>query len=382
MSQTIRVLVVDDSALMRHRLSTILGGTPGYEVVGTASNGNECLFQLRALRPDVITMDVEMPGLGGLETLRRIMGEHATPVIMVSSLTDSGARTTLDALSLGAVEYLAKPSIQGREAQAAFAQELLHKVGIAARIPMRQITRQMTTVSPLPATPSVAPILRPAPPPARPTTADAAKPTTAFSARRTADGPLVLIGSSTGGPQALDYLLTNLEHDLPASFLIVQHMPPLFTQSLAARLARRSGIETREIQEDDEPRPDLMLLAPGGYHATLGSDHRLHLDQTDPVHGVRPAIDRTLISLSEYWTGPCLVVILTGMGVDGTDGTRAMHRRGARIYAQDENTSIVYGMPRSVAEAGLATAILPLEKMSGAISQWAKNAAPAMAGRV
>jgi len=374
MSQPIRVLVVDDSALMRHRLSVILGGAPGYEVAGTASNGNECLSQLQALRPDVITMDVEMPALGGLETLRRIMREQATPVVMVSSLTESGARTTLDALSLGAVEYLAKPATPGREAQAAFAQELLHKVGIAARVRVRQIIRQID--SPAPAIASL-----PAPGPA-PATLRTALPAASLGSRRPADGPLVLIGSSTGGPQALDHLMANLEHDLPASFLIVQHMPPLFTQSLAARLARRSGIEAREIQEDDELRPDLILLAPGGYHATLGGDHRLHLDQTDPVHGVRPAIDRTLKSLAEHWTGPCLVVILTGMGVDGTEGARVMQRRGARIYAQDESTSIVYGMPRSVAEAGLANAILPLEKMSGAIAQWARTAAPAMAGRL
>ncbi|HVC79702.1 MAG TPA: chemotaxis response regulator protein-glutamate methylesterase [Chloroflexota bacterium] len=376
MSQTIRVLVVDDSALMRHRLSVILGSAPGFEVVGTASDGNECLARLQALRPDVITMDVEMPALGGLETLRRIMREQATPVIMVSSLTESGAQATLDALSLGAVEYLAKPATPGREAQAAFAQELLHKVGIAARVRMPRIARQVSSPAPAGAAPT-------APSPAsaifRPSLS---RPASTIGSRRPADRPLVLIGSSTGGPQALDHLMTNLEHDLPASFLIVQHMPPLFTQSLAARLARRSGIEAREIQEDDEPRPNLILLAPGGYHATLGGDHRLHLDQTDPVHGVRPAIDRTLKSLAEHWTGPCLVVILTGMGVDGTEGARAMHQRGARIYAQDESTSIVYGMPRSVAEAGLAGAVLPLEKMSGAIAQWAKTATPAMAGRL
>ena len=376
MSQAIRVLVVDDSALMRHRLGVILGSAPGFEVAGTASNGNECLARLRELRPDVITMDVEMPALGGLETLRRIMREQATPVIMVSSLTASGAQTTLDALSLGAVEYLAKPATPGREAQAAFAQELLHKVGIAARVRMPQIARQVSSPAPAGASPAaISPataMLRPSP----------ARPAASIGSRRPVDGPLVVIGSSTGGPQALDHLMTNLEHDLPAAFLIVQHMPPLFTQSLAARLARRSGIEAREIQEDDEPRPNLILLAPGGYHATLGADHRLHLDQTDPVHGVRPAIDRTLKSLAEHWTGPCLVVILTGMGVDGTEGARAMHQRGARIYAQDESTSIVYGMPRSVAEAGLAGAVLPLEKISGAIAQWAKTAGPAMAGRL
>ncbi|MGH2388913.1 MAG: CheB methylesterase domain-containing protein, partial [Chloroflexota bacterium] len=184
-----------------------------------------------------------------------------------------------------------------------------------------------------------------------------------------------------GGPHALDQVLTGLERGMPASLLIVQHMPPVFTQSLAARLGRRSGIETREVEEDDEPRPGLILVAPGGLHAVMGADLRLHLERTEPLHGMRPSIDRTLFSLAEHWNGPCLVVILTGMGIDGTSGARAMHVRGAVIYAQDEHTSIVYGMPRSVVEAGLASAVLPLDRMADAISHWASAAIPVPAGR-
>ncbi|MGH2388517.1 MAG: response regulator, partial [Chloroflexota bacterium] len=236
MNPPIRVLVVDDSALMRHRLGAIFGAASGYEIIGAAGSGQECLAMLHTLRPDVITMDVEMPGLSGLETLRLIMEQRPTPVIMVSSQTKSGARATLDALSLGAVEYLPKPLAPDREALAAFAQELLHKVGIAAIVRMQMVARQMEgamsvgTGAPRPAG---------SPPFEADATEDTPRAAGSGSRSRGDDSPLVLIGSSTGGPHALDQVLTGLERGMPASLLIVQHMPPVFTQSLAARLGRR-----------------------------------------------------------------------------------------------------------------------------------------------
>lgn len=180
----------------------------------------------------------------------------------------------------------------------------------------------------------------------------------------------------------LDRLFTDLGDAVPAAILVVQHIPELFTPSLAARLGRRSGMEVHEAKDGDALVSGVGLVARGGWHVTLGPDQRLHLDQSAPVHGVRPAVDRALFSIAEHWRGPCLTVILTGMGSDGTPGARAMCERGGEVFAQDESTSIVYGMPRSVVEAGLASAVLPIDQMAAAIRQWARPAALAAASAV
>lgn len=363
MLQPIRVLVVDDSALMRHRLSVIIGGAAGFEVAGSATNGRHCLEQLDALQPDVITLDVEMPGMDGLATLDQIMRRRPTPVIMVSSLTASGAQITLDALSLGAVDYLAKPSALSTDPTQPFSIELLHKLGIAAQVGVTRLTRHTP--------PAGISVLRaPTPAVTRAGSVLAGAHLYPAPAHRRCE-TLVVIGSSTGGPQALDRLFSALPTVLPAAFLVVQHMPPLFTQSLAARLDRRTAMQVREAAEGDALTAGVALVAPGNWHLTLSHDARVHLDQAPPVHGVRPAIDRTLLSISDHWKRRCLAVILTGMGVDGTEGARALHTRGAEIIVQDEESCIVYGMPRSVAEAGLASAVLPLDAIAPAIEQWA-----------
>jgi two-component system chemotaxis response regulator CheB len=185
--------------------------------------------------------------------------------------------------------------------------------------------------------------------------------------------PLVIIGSSTGGPQALDQLFSDLPLVLPAAFIIVQHMPPLFTKSLAARLNRRTEMDVREVDEGDPVKCGTVLVGQGGFHVTLGKDKRFHVDQTPPLHGVRPAVDRLLLSVAENWQGKCLVTIMTGMGSDGTSGARALHAKGVEILAQDESTSIVYVMPRSVVDAGLVKAVHPLDKLGQAIEQWIRD---------
>jgi two-component system chemotaxis response regulator CheB len=358
--EPIRVLIVDDSSLARHRLSTIISGSPGFEVAGVACNGSECLTLLQSLRPDVITLDVQMPTVDGLTTLKMIMEQRSTPVLMVSSLTESGARTTVDALTLGAVDYIAKPSVPWRQGTS-FGDELIAKLAMAARVRVQPASRQHQG-----ARTERAVIMQPQEP-AVPNAGSLDHPSTTR---------LVIVGSSTGGPQALDRLFGGISGSLRAAFIVVQHMPPLFTKSLAGRLGRLTPMPTREVEEGDQVRSGTVLVAPGGFHTTLGIDGRFHLDQTPPVHGVRPAIDRTLSSVADHWTGQCLVVILTGMGTDGTDGARRLHARGAEILAQDENTSIVYGMPRSIAEAGIAKAVLPLDQISTAIEQWMASAAP------
>lgn len=354
MSHPIRVFVVDDSALMRRRLCSIVEAMPGYQVAGYATDGNDCLARLATVRPDVITLDVEMPGLDGLSTLERIMREHPTPVIMISSLTETGARTTIDALGLGAVDYLAKPASTAADDRARFGAELIAKLAVAARARLSPIARPRAAIS------------RPLTPPA---------PIQPWAARAPLGQrlPLVVIGSSTGGPQALDHVFDHLEEGLGAALLIVQHMPPIFTRSLAARLARRSPLAVREAAEGDRLSEQTALVAPGGWHMTLDKGGRIRLDQTPPIHGVRPAVDRTLLSVAEHWQGPCLAVILTGMGVDGADGVRALRRKGADVLAQDEHTSVVFGMPRAVIDAGLASAVLPIEQVGSAIQHWARS---------
>jgi len=349
MARPLRVLIVDDSALMRHRLSRIIGADPNYEVVGHAKNGAECLAQLPALQPDVMTLDVEMPEMDGLSTLRRVMETRPTPVLMVSSLTESGARTTLDALALGAVDYLTKPTAGAPRGAGGFGEELLRKLATTALASARRAPPSVDRPAPARAVPPLAAVAT-----SQPGRADA----------------LVVIGSSTGGPQALDCLFDRFSPGASATFLIVQHMPPLFTRSLAARLARRSGMSVREGEEGDRLTPGHVLVAPGGSHLTIGRGHRVHLDAGPPVHGVRPAIDRTLSSVADCWTGRCLVVILTGMGVDGASGARSLRARGAEVFAQDEETSVVYGMPRAVVEARVAPTVLPLEGMAPAIERW------------
>lgn len=363
MSSPIRVLIVDDSALMRHRLSAIVGAAPGYEVAGAVANGAACLAALPTLRPDIVTLDVEMPGMDGLDTLRELMRVRPTPVVMVSSLTESGAATTLDALSLGAVDYLAKPSRVTADAGNPFSVELLHKLSIAAQV------RHLRGAPTGPARP---------PRPLRPAAA-AWRPATAASS---CEDALVAIGSSTGGPQALDTLISSLPDTPRAALLIVQHMPPLFTRSLATRLARHTGLRVREVEEGDRPEAGLVLIARGGRHMILGPDGRLRLDESAPVHGVRPAIDLTWASIAEHWKGRCLAVVLTGMGCDGTEGARLLRARGADVFAQDEGSSIVYGMPRAVAEAGLASAVLPLDELGPAIERWTSAARPVRIGAV
>lgn len=353
MARQTRVLVVDDSALVRHRLQKIIGEAHGFEIAGAASSGQECLDMLQTAQPDVVTLDMWMPGMDGLATLRRLMQERPTPVIMVSSQTEAGAQVTLDALALGAVDYLTKPSVIPRESNSPFNVELVHKLGIAAQVRLSHLSRSAAAA-------------RESSGGERPTRRLGGLPAIVSRGGR----PLVVVGSSTGGPQALDRLFSDLPVDLPALMLVVQHMPPVFTTSLAARLARRSGLDVREAREGDQLVVGAVRVAPGGSHLTLGADQRLHLDQSPPIHGVRPAVNRTLASVADHWSGRCLAVILTGMGVDGTDGARAVRAKGAEVYAQDESTSIVYGMPRSVIDAGLAAAALPLEQMAPAICRW------------
>lgn len=333
----IRVLVVDDSAFMRYTVSHHLSGQPDMEVVGQASNGIEGLEQVEAHRPDVVTLDVEMPKLDGLGTLRQIMAKRPVPVVMMSSLTKEGAAVTVEALTIGAVDFVTKPS-QSISVHQVLG-ELVDKVRQASRARVR----------------AGGP-------------AHAAKRAAVSAIGGEVPDRLVVIGSSTGGPGALREVVTKLPEDLPAGVLVVQHMPPNFTRSLAERLDELSAIPVKEAGRGDRLRRGQVLVAPGGMHLTISRNGEIGLNDGPAVNGVRPAIDVTMMSAVAAFGSRVLSVILTGMGHDGRDGARALKGAGGRVLAQDEATSIVYGMPRSVVEAGLADRVLAIDEIAEAIT--------------
>lgn len=343
----VRVLVVDDSAFMRRIISEILESC-GCQVVGTARDGRDCLAKVAALAPDVITLDVEMPVLDGYGTLRELMTHRALPVVMVSSLTRAGAEATMRALALGAVDFLAKPSGAISLNMHTVGDELVAKVKAAAA-----------------ATPRYRRVVADLPDLHR----DKAKVAAALLSEEKPVPPrrLVVIGCSTGGPGALHQIMPHLPRDLDAAVLVVQHMPAGFTRSLASRLDAISAIRVREAAAGDALEPGLVLIAPGGQHMLLGEDGRIALSEEPPMHGVRPAVDRLLLSVAAHWSRPVLGVILTGMGHDGAHGMAALKQRGGATIAEDASTCVVYGMPRAVVELGLADAVLPVQDIPAAI---------------
>jgi two-component system chemotaxis response regulator CheB len=335
----IRALVVDDSAFMRFSIIQALGEDSEIQVVGSASNGKEALRLIPQLQPTVITLDVEMPHLDGLSTLREIMREFPCPVVMFSSLTHEGASETIQALMLGAVDFIPKPAnrLDTRSVMA----EVIAKVKLAARARVN---------------PMAAALFKPPP----------SQPEKKTHPHRKGV-PVVMIGASTGGPGALSEIVPALPADLPAPLVIVQHMPAGFTRSLSERLNSLSALSVREAEPGDQLLAGQVLIAPGGFHMVLDEKERIALNQNPSVHGVRPAVDVTLNSLTRQMGGHVVGVILTGMGSDGALGASILHNAGGRVIAEHESTCVVWGMPRSVVEAGAATAVLPRPQIAKAI---------------
>jgi two-component system chemotaxis response regulator CheB len=357
----IRVLIVDDSAVMRSLLRSVLLSDPDIEVAATAADGASALEVLRQQRPDLIVLDVEMPVMDGLETLRELRARsHTMPVIMCSSLTQRGASVTMEALASGASDYVAKPNGQeGREAGIrALAQELLPRIhALTSRLQARPVA------APVPRT--MLPI-QPLPPPALQTPA---KPS------------VLAIGVSTGGPAALDVLLPELPASFPLPVLIVQHMPEVFTRLLAERLSPRCGLRVSEAAEGMPATPGGIYIARGNWHMEVlaavrtGAPATLHLTQEPPENHCRPAVDTLFRSVARVYGSGVLAVVLTGMGYDGLAGSRIIREQGGSILAQDQATSTVWGMPGAVAQAGLAYKVLPLAAIAPEILRVAGRAA-------
>ncbi|MBI5947591.1 MAG: chemotaxis response regulator protein-glutamate methylesterase [Chloroflexi bacterium] len=340
-----RVLVVDDSAFMRHSIERILNRTAGLVVVGTANDGVDAVKRALELRPDVITMDVEMPRMDGVAAVTEIMQTVPTPIVMLSTRTTAGAETTIRALEAGAVDCVAKPSGLSHEL-ANVAQELG-----AAVLRARQVIARRRLTSALPAAP-----------------AKAISGTSDVPA-----GHLVVIGSSTGGPPALTEVVPHLPADLNAAVVIVQHMPPGFTAALARRLDSLSPLHVVEATEGASLSAGKVLIAPGDYHLVVTPQRKIHLDQGPSLHGVRPAVDITLDSAASVYGRRLTVAILTGMGKDGADGAARCEREGAHIVVQDEATCVVYGMPRVAKERTQHASQLPLDRIAEAV---VKSVAP------
>jgi len=349
----IRVLVVDDSAFMRKVLTELLQSDPLITVVATARDGQDGVQKVLELQPDVVTLDIEMPRLDGFGTLREIMARRPTPVVMVSSHTREGAEATIRALALGAVDFVAKPSGSISLNMHVARDELVAKVKAAASATprVRMAAPSAPAVSPKEKMRALAGLRHQA--------AAGDKPP-----RR-----LVVIGCSTGGPGALHQIIPRLPADLPAGVLVVQHMPPGFTRSLAQRLDELSPIAVKEAQAGDRVRAGQVLVAPGGYHMTVDADGRIGLDQGPPVHGVRPAVDVTFDSVLPVWKERLVGVILTGMGYDGAKGMARLKKAGGWTIVEDASTCVVYGMPRVVVEMGAAQEVLPVHSIAEAITR-------------
>ena len=344
--RAVKVLVVDDSSFMRKALSTMLASDPGIEVVGTAVNGREAVEKVGVLKPDVITMDVEMPGMDGIEALKRIMDENPLPVVMVSAQTVEGAKVTIRALEIGAVDFISK-NLSGSSMD-------IVRIRAALTEKIKHLGRKGLVRTPL----------------------GLGKPVSTATFRRTLrvcpDGmrvEMVAIGASTGGPKMLQQMIPALPKNFPVPVLISQHMPPNFTKPFAERLDQISGVSVKEAEDGETINDGIVYIAPGRGH--------MKVVRTGPRPSVcveeggdfiyRPSVDVLMSSVASCFPKKALGVILTGMGHDGLDGFRGLKMAGGKIIAQDEATCVIYGMPKAVVDAGLADSVLPVNDIPAAI---------------
>ena len=349
-----RVLVVDDSGFFRRRVKEILEEDPMLTVVGDAANGQEAIDKALELKPDVITMDIEMPVMDGIKATQKIMETNPTPIVMFSSLTTEGAKATLDALEAGALDFLPKrfeDISQDREE----AKKLLCK-RVQAIAQKKRTLRKIVPAA---------------------TSATAAKTSPVTAAKRTTVNikksggiDLVAIGTSTGGPLALQNVLVNLPADFSKPIVMIQHMPATFTPAFAKRLDQLCKISVKEAADGDQLKPGLALLAPGGKQMLVegrAGNAVVRVIDSEPSLTYKPSVDITFRSVNNVFPAKTLAIVLTGMGADGREGARVLKAQGSEIWAQDEESCVVYGMPAAIADAGLADNILDIHDVAQAI---------------
>ncbi len=366
-NKKIRVLVVDDSAFMRKAISIMISDDPDIDVVGTANNGADGLQKVHDLSPDLVTMDIEMPQMDGLTALRKIMEEKPTPVMMVSSLTSEGAQATLEALELGAVDFIPKQLSYVSLDIVKIKEELIAKIkyinGRKRILMSRARNRGVFSGSPAtPATGKKAPRKRPAIP------TPISMPASSRSGKHNLR--IVAIGTSTGGPPALQAVIPRLPKEFPVPVLVVQHMPPTFTASLANRLNSFSALTVKEAENGDRVERGTVFIAPGDKHMTLkknGAASYIHLSNEPTSTLYRPCVDIMMNSVEDHYKGATLGVIMTGMGSDGVVALKRIKQQGGVVIAQNEDSCVVYGMPRAAVDAGIADKITPVERIANEI---------------
>ncbi|MCW8275673.1 chemotaxis response regulator protein-glutamate methylesterase [Pseudomonas sp. PCH199] len=367
----VKVLVVDDSGFFRRRVSEILSADSNIQVVGTATNGKEAIDQALALKPDVITMDYEMPMMDGITAVRHIMQRCPTPVLMFSSLTHEGARVTLDALDAGAVDFLPK-NFEDISRNPEKVKQLLCEKILSISRSNRRVSAYSTPA------PALNPVSAPAPTPApsslgsygssapvrpapAPIPARTHAPGSSSPAPKRKAYKLVAIGTSTGGPVALQRVLTQLPANFPAPIVLVQHMPAAFTKAFAERLDKLCRISVKEAEDGDILRPGLALLAPGGKQMMIDGRGAVKILPGDERLNYKPCVDITFGSAAKTYGDKVLAVVLTGMGADGREGARLLKQGGSSIWAQDEASCVIYGMPMAIVKAELADAVYSLD---------------------
>ncbi len=364
--KTINVLVVDDSAFMRKAITMMLESDPAIKVVGTARDGEEGIEKVKLLKPDLVTMDIEMPRMDGLAALRQIMSSDPVPVMMVSSLTTSGAQATLEALEMGAVDFIPKQMSYVSLDIVKIKDDLLAKIKDIARrkhlLMSRYRQRQFTRIGTTP--------VAPGPVPSKTVEVSAAR---HVIRKRQHLVNIIAIGSSTGGPPALQAVIPKLPRNLPTGIVIAQHMPPMFTKSLADRLDSLSQLNVREAVDGDLVEAGVVLIAPGGRHMTVkrkgGQAHVVVSDQpSDTLY--KPCVDVMMNSVAEAYGVATMAVILSGMGSNAILGLRTIKTKGGVVIAQNEQTCVVYGMPRAAVEAGVADHIAPIEEVAAEMTSY------------
>lgn len=350
----IRVLVVDDSAFMRKAITRMIEADPGIKVIAAARDGEEGIRLLKEHKPDIVTLDIEMPRMGGLEALKIIMEDNPTPVIIVSSLSEEGAQVTLDAMDLGAVDYIPK-NLGGTALDVLnIQQELIRKVRVFAGKRLSRIRAPKKVV-----TERIQPLSIP-------------KGHIPEGARKSIQKmAVVAIGTSTGGPKALQEVLPRFPSDMPVAILVVQHMPKAFTGPFADRMNDLCNLKVKEAEDGEVVRAGEILIAPGDIHMKVvrrkPTEVNIELTKTPEDNPYRPSADVMMLSVADVYPGRSLGVIMTGMGADGMKGMVAIKKKHGRTIAQNEATSIIYGMPKAVVDAGAADKIVPLDQIAGEV---------------